>query len=166
VKTLTASALAATAGVVLGIGLAAATLVMASAGPMGEGWSFRGNGALVVPIGIGGALLAGGWTGLSLFARGIRAWLPFAVALACAAATPAILSIALLAMFGRSAQAASDLMTVPALAWPMVSLAFAIFADVRPAPSRRLPRGSAVLASIVFSIAVGAGFALAEGGFA
>jgi hypothetical protein len=168
-KTLETTADAAIAGVVLGIALDAATVVMASAGPTGDTWSFRGNGALVVPIGFGGALLSGGWVGLILCARGVRAWLAFAVSIAAIAAIPPLLSITLLVAFGSAAQSASDLTAVSAFAWPVLSLAFVGIADARPAPSRRLPRGSAWFAAFVFSLALGVGFfgveaALAPGG--
>src|SRR5207247_9313968 len=56
------------------------TFVLARYGPSGGvamPWSFRGNGALIVPFGVGPAFLAGGWTALALHGRsGVRslAW--------------------------------------------------------------------------------------------
>jgi hypothetical protein len=160
--TLRTSALAAVAGGSLGIALNAAMVVMASAGPTGDEWSFRGNGALVVPIAFGAALLAGGWVGLFLYARGVPAWAPFAMVIALSAAAPAVLSIFVLVIFGSAAQLLSDLMTVPALVWPAVSLVCIVIADLRPARSRRLPHAAALFAALVFSVALGGGFFGAE----
>jgi hypothetical protein len=161
-KTLATTARAAIVGVVFGIGLDAATLLMATAGPTGDTWSFRGNGALVVPIGFGAAVLAGGWMGLFLYARGARAWAPVAASITAAAAVPSLLSIAVLVVFGSAAQEISDLMVVPTVAWPVLSLTSGAVADLQPAPTRRLPHVSAYLAVLVFSIALGAGFFGAE----
>ena len=150
--------IAAIAGTSLGAGLSGATLVMAAAGPTGDAWSFRGNGALVVPIGFGAAVLTGGWLAVFLCARGVRAWMPLTAAGTVAAALPSMLSILLLVIFGRAAQAVSDLMTLPALAGPVLALVFGVTAELRPARSRRLPRAAGLLAALVFAVALGAGF--------
>lgn len=157
-KTLGRIAVVAAAGAVLGACLQAATALMASAGPVGDGWSFRGNGALVVPIGFGAALLAGGWLALFLYARGAAAWAPFAVLITAAAATPATASIVVLLVFGSDAQRISDLLTVPAVLWPILTLAFVAIAKRRPAPSRRLPLVWTFAAAAVLGIALGVGF--------
>ena len=65
----------------LGIALDVLTFVVARYGPSGGDvpWSFRGNGALIVPLGLGPAILAGGWTAVLLHGRrGVR-WLTWGV---------------------------------------------------------------------------------------
>jgi hypothetical protein len=161
-RTFSACALAAAVGGMLGIGLDAATVLVANSGPVGDTWSFRGNGALVVPVGFGAALLAGGWLGPFLYARGVRAWALFTIAVTAAAAAPAALSIVVLVVFGGWAQGLSDLMTLPVLVFPVLSLVCGAIVDFRPAPSRRLPHASAILTALVFGIAMGAGFFGAE----
>jgi hypothetical protein len=67
------------AGAVAGIVLAVLTYLVAGYGPSGgtgdaTAWSFRGNGALIVPFGLGPAFLAGAWSGLMSHAWGDPAW--------------------------------------------------------------------------------------------
>jgi len=64
-------------GLLVGIGLDVLTWLLAAYGPQGgdsSPWSFRGNGALVVPLGLGPAVLAGAWTAFVLHARGAVRW--------------------------------------------------------------------------------------------
>jgi hypothetical protein len=56
-------------GVLVGVGLEVLTWWLAAYGPQGDGWSLRGNGALVVPFGLGPAVLVGGWIAFALHAR-------------------------------------------------------------------------------------------------
>jgi len=59
------------------------TFLLARYGPSAgdaAAWSFRGNGALLVPFGLGPAVLAAGWTALVSHGRlGVR-WLRWSVA--------------------------------------------------------------------------------------
>ena len=73
----------AVAALATGIALDALTWFLARAGPEASGgapWSLRGNGAIIVPLGIGPALLAGAWTALALRARAVRRWALLGVA--------------------------------------------------------------------------------------
>ena len=137
------------------------TYWVAAAGPVGEGWSFRGNGALVVPIGIGPAVLAGGWSTLVLMHRRVARPATWGIGAALIGAVPAALSVAALVVLGRSAQAVSDVLTVPALAWPVLSVVLAALWPVAPTSVR----GRRLLATLVLvalcTMAVAVGFALA-----
>ena len=53
-------------GLLAGCLLAVLTSLVARSGPQGDGWSFRGNGALIVPFCLGPAVLAGAWAALAL----------------------------------------------------------------------------------------------------
>jgi len=67
----------AVAALATGIALDALTWLLARSGPEASGgapWSLRGNGAIVVPLGVGPALLAGTWTALALHARAAKGW--------------------------------------------------------------------------------------------
>jgi hypothetical protein len=57
-----------------GVGLRAFTELVAQSNISGPGWSFRGNGALVVPFAGGPTLLAAGWAMLTLLWRGDGRW--------------------------------------------------------------------------------------------
>lgn len=129
--------MSAVVGLAFGVALDIVTMLVASPGPAGEGWSFRGNGALVVPIGFGAAVLAGGWTGVSLFGRGVTAWLGFAFAIGAAAA-------------------------IPSFAWPVLSLVLAVALQLFSPSPRRLSAALTVLAGVAFTLGLGAGFRGAE----
>ena len=149
---------AALSGVVLGIGLELGTAWLAASGPTGEAWSFRGNGALVVPLGFGAAVLTGGWVAIGLYARGIPAWAGIAFALGCAAALPASLSILVLVLLGARAQTISDLLSVTAFFWPVFALFLATTLQLHPSRSVRLAAAPELLAGVLFAAALGAGF--------
>lgn len=61
-------------GLLAGVLLDVLTFLVARYGPQAGSWSFRGNGALVVPLGLGPAVLAAGWTAILLHARGVPGW--------------------------------------------------------------------------------------------
>ena len=67
-------------GLLAGVLLDVATFLVARYGPQAGHWSFRGNGALAVPFGLGPAILAGGWVALVLRYRGFRNWWQLGVA--------------------------------------------------------------------------------------
>lgn len=41
----------------------------------GNGWSLSGNGVLIIPFGVGPAIVAGGWSAIILRSRAHRRWL-------------------------------------------------------------------------------------------
>jgi hypothetical protein len=84
------------AGLATGIVLGLLTSALAAGGPSGEGWSLKGNGALIVPFGLGPALLAGGWATLVAHFRSMPRW-PV-VGLAAGVAGVALVLISLLAL--------------------------------------------------------------------
>ena len=74
-KALVLIGVAAAVGLVAGVLLDVATFLVARYGPEGGNWSFRGNGALAVPFGLGPAILAAAWVALVLRYRGFPSWL-------------------------------------------------------------------------------------------
>jgi hypothetical protein len=72
--------LVAAVGLLAGVLLDVATFLVARYGPQAGHWSFRGNGALAVPFGLGPAILAGAWVALVLRYRGFRNWLQLGLA--------------------------------------------------------------------------------------
>ena len=67
--------LAAVLGLLAGVLLDVTTFLVARYGPEAGHWSFRGNGALAVPFGLGPAIVAGAWVAIVLRYRGFASWL-------------------------------------------------------------------------------------------
>ena len=151
---------AAAAGITCGLALEALTYWMAGNGPAGQGWSFRGNGALVVPLGVGPALLAGGWTALVLHARGVTGWRILALAAALVGAAPTILSVLLLVTFGTRAQQISDLLTIPAFGWTLLAPLLAAFVPLHG--SATTGRLNHLIGAAVFAVTLIGAFFNAE----
>jgi hypothetical protein len=66
---------AALAGIVLWV----LTTVVSHSHLSGSGWSLSGNGILIIPFGLGPALVAGGWTAIILRMRGHPRWLSLGI---------------------------------------------------------------------------------------
>jgi hypothetical protein len=62
-------------GALAGVGLWIATTILSRSHLSGNGWSLSGNGALIVPFGLGPPVVAGGWAAIILRMRGHRQWL-------------------------------------------------------------------------------------------
>lgn len=98
----------------------------AQAGPSGDGWSLRGNGALVVPFGLGPAVLGGGWTALALHARRRSSWAVAGVAAGLVGVALALAQVAYLALFGQSGSGLFGAVSLIALAvWVLAAPAAA-----------------------------------------
>jgi hypothetical protein len=118
--------LARRAEAVVGVALAAALLAgvlldalawaVARYGPQGEGWSFRGNGALVVPVGLGPAALAGAWAALVSHSRGTTRWLPLGIGAGLVGAALVAVGVAALVLFGAAGAGVAARMTFLILA--------------------------------------------------
>src|SRR5438874_9095580 len=98
------------AGSVAAIGLAAGlvlwvvTLLVANSRISGNGWSLAGNGALIVPFGVGPAIVAGAWTAIILRMRGHRRWLQFGLASAVIGLILVVCSLLSLVLFGAGSR--------------------------------------------------------------
>src|SRR5205823_8469390 len=62
-------------GAVAGVALWLLTTVLSRSTISGNGWSLSGNGALIVPFGLGPAIVAAAWTAIILRMRGHPRWL-------------------------------------------------------------------------------------------
>ncbi len=151
------------AAVLAGFVLDVLTFVLARYGPQGSDgapWSFRGNGALIVPFGLGPAVLAGAWTALALRARGVERWQAWGVIAAAAGATLIASSILLPMVFGTPALVVSSLMVVPVWVWIVCAPIVAMVVPLRHVPARG-ERSLHVLAAGIFGVAFVAAFFLA-----
>jgi len=99
-------------GVVAGVLLWILTIVLSRSNISGNGWALSGNGALIIPFGIGPAVVAGGWTAVILRMRGHRRWLQLGVASALvglALTAGSLLSLIVFGPAGRDAGATASL---------------------------------------------------------
>jgi hypothetical protein len=148
--------------VVGGALLAALFVLLARLGPSGDGWSLRGNGALVVPFGLGPAVLAGGWTALALQARRDPRWAPSGAAAALVGAVAALTQVAYLALGGRSAAGlVGGLSLVAPAAWTLAAPVIALLL-ARAGPDRRDHWAWYLGAAAVLPAGMFAGFLLAS----
>jgi hypothetical protein len=133
-------------GVAGGAFISLFAFLLARYGPVGDDWSFRGNGALaaysVVP-----ALVAGGLTALVLRHRG-RPWLAIALGASLVGLSLSAADAALLPAFGRRADDTAG---------PLFLIALAAWTVVAPIIAMRTRRGAThTTSSLGVSVAAGA----------
>jgi hypothetical protein len=155
-------------GLLGGVLLEVATFLLARYGPSGgEGasWSFRGNGALVVPFGLGPALLAGGWTAIVLHDRRVRRWLRGGLFAAAAGAVLAVAAAVSVTLPDGAGVLGIQVFSLLLLAWMIVAPVLAgvwrfgpVAAD--PGPGRVQEH---VIAGVLFLVGLVLGFVLASG---
>jgi hypothetical protein len=139
-------------GLLAGVLLDVATFFVARYGPQADSWSFRGNGALSVPFGLGPAILGGFWTALVLRFRGFARWLLLGLAAALVGTAFLLASVLVLVLFNSGA--VSNAMTFFILAWMVLA---PILAAVVPAPKTRpepLEVGAHVGAGVLITVAL------------
>src|SRR2546429_2524963 len=66
-------------GVIAGVLLWVLTIGLSRSNLSGNGWSLSGNSALIIPFGLGPAVVAGGWTAIILRMRGHPRWLQLGI---------------------------------------------------------------------------------------
>ena len=150
--------------VVAGFVLDVLTFALARYGPQGADgapWSFRGNGALVVPFGVGPAVLAAAWTALVLRARGAPRWLGGGAIVGLIGCGLVGSSILLLVVFGSAAQRLSDLLVYPTWIWMASAPVLAMLVPVRgtSAPRKKTVH---ILAGALFAVVLPTAFLAAE----
>jgi hypothetical protein len=99
-------------GVIAGILLWLLTIVLSRSNISGNGWALSGNGALIIPFGLGPALVAGGWAAIILRMRGHARWLRLGIAsglVGLALTAGSLLSLIAFGPAGRDAGATASL---------------------------------------------------------
>lgn len=99
-----------------GAALDGLTVLVADLGPSADGWSLRGNGALVIPFGLGPAVLGGGWTALALHGGRNPLWAVLGATAGLVGAALALAQVAYLAVFGQPGADVFGAVTLVALA--------------------------------------------------
>ena len=127
--------LIAIAGVVAGIALWIVTMLLSRSDIQGNGWSLAGNGALIVPFGLGPAFVAGGWAAIVLRMRGHPRSLQLGIGSGLIGLALVAGSLLSLILFGPSAREAGTTAAVffgfALYGWMLAS---AIAAAMIPAP--------------------------------
>jgi hypothetical protein len=138
---------AAVVGLLAGVLLDVATFLVARYGPQAGHWSFRGNGALAVPFGLGPAILAGAWVALVLRYRGFRNWLQLGLATLLVGIGFLVLSVIVLFV------ADLDLMLF-IIGWMLVAPALACVARAAAAQQARGGLAGHIGAGVAFAAAL------------
>ena len=153
-------------GLLAGFGLDLLTFAVARYGLQGgdgAAWSFRGNGALIVPFGLGPAILAGAWTALVLRARHATHWWAFGIWASAMGVLAVLGSGGVLITFGSAGQRVSDWLSLSPLGWmvvaPLLAAVWPVTESAEPVhPARRIY----VVAGLLLPVALATGFAGAE----
>ena len=148
------------AGLFTGAAVSIIAFALARYGPSGDGWSFRGNGALSVYT-LVPALVAAGWTALVLHLRHHRHWLALGAGAGFVGALLAAADAALLPVFGLSGdRIAGPIVLLCLLAWMGVAPALATRV---PVPVTAVPPavGRSIVAGAIWVAATAAGLIVA-----
>lgn len=153
------AALVVGSGLALGVAIDLLTFLVARYGPSGASasaaWSFRGNGALIVPFGLGPIVLAAGWTAVVLHGRAGVAWLRWSLIVA-AIGLVLLAGSVLATIFGNLA--ATSWLTPLILVLPLVAPVGLVLFYRRPQPNATRH----ALAQAAFTISGLAGFVVAQ----
>ncbi len=129
-------------GLMAGLLLWVLTIVLSRSSISGNGWALSGNGALIIPFGIGPAVVAGGWTAIVLRMRGHPRWLQLGIAsglVGLALTAGSLLSLIVFGPAGRDAGATASLFFGFGLyAWLLASVIVAALIRA-PDPERHGP---------------------------
>src|SRR5947199_9834063 len=85
-----------------GVALWLLTTLLSRSTISGNGWGLAGNGALIIPFGLGPAFVAGGWTAIILRMRGHPRWLQLGFASGLIALVLVLVSVISLIAFGSA----------------------------------------------------------------
>ena len=122
-------------GILAGLVLSLLTTLVSRSDISGNGWSLNGNGALIIPFGLGPAIVAGGWAAIILRMRGHPRWLQLGIGsflIGLALVAGGLLSLIVFGPKARDAGAAASLFfDVLLYGWLLAS---AIAAGMIPAP--------------------------------
>jgi len=145
-------------GLVAGGAIVLLTAVAAGSDIGGDGWSLRGNGALVVPFALGTAVLAGGWTALALHAGRDARWRLLGVGAALVAAALGAAQIPLLALLGGDRAGGPALVSIgAAVLWTLAAPGAAVLSahDQHSRPAWHLAAGVLLAVGLLAGLVAG-----------
>jgi hypothetical protein len=147
-------------GVIAGVLLWVLTIVLSGSHISGNGWALSGNGALIIPFGLGPAIVAGGWAAIILRMRGHPRWLQLGIAsglFGLALTAGSLLSLIAFGPAGRDAGATASLFFGFLLyGWLLASVIVASMIRA-PDPKRQGPPFWSIAAILLLPVALVAG---------
>jgi hypothetical protein len=147
-------------GVIAGVLLWILTTVLSRSNISGNGWALSGNGSLIIPFGLGPAVVAGGWAAIILRMRRHPRWLQLGMAsglVGLAITAGILLSLIAFGPAGRDAGATAALFFGFLLyGWLLVS-AIAAAMIRAPDPARHSPPFWSIAAILLLPITLIAG---------
>jgi len=147
-------------GLVAGLCLWILTIAVMRGHLSGDGWSLSGNGALIVPFGIGPALVAGGWAAIILRMRDHPRWLVLGIGgalIGLGLAAGSVLSLLAFGPQGRDAGSTGSLFFGFILYGWLIGSAIVAALIPAPDPDRRGPPFWSIAAMILLPITLIAG---------
>jgi hypothetical protein len=151
-------------GVIAGVLLWILTIVLSRSNISGNGWALSGNGALIIPFGIGPAVVAGGWAAIILRMRSHPRWLRLGIAsglVGLALTAGSLLSLIAFGPAGRDAGATASLFFGFLLYGWVLASAIAAAMIRAPEPKRQGPPLWSIAAILLLPVSLIAG---CEGG--
>jgi len=131
--------------VVAGAAISVLAFLAARYGPVGDSWSFRGNGALaiytLVPV-----VLTAGWTALVLRARSVSSWVALGLGAGLVSLLIAVVDALLLPLFGMGADVSFG---------PVLLIALVAWMVVAPVLATRIPAAGSAFYSVGSNLAAG-----------
>lgn len=148
------------AALAVGIGLEVLTWLVARYGPEGGAWSLRGNGSLIVPFGLGPAVLAGAWSALVLHARGAERWVVLSIAAALVGLVLIGIGLLVLGVAGRTfaGQVAANWLFLSVLGWMLAAPLVAALAPVKRLPPPNATRAMHAVTGVLATLCMLASF--------
>ena len=147
-------------GLVAGLCLWILTIAVIRAHLSGDGWSLSGNGSLIIPFGIGPALVAGGWAAIILRMRDHPRWQILGIGSALIGlglAAASLLSLVAFGPQGRDAGSTGSLLFGFLLYGWLLGSAIAAALIPAPDPERRGPPFWSIVALILLPVTLIAG---------
>jgi hypothetical protein len=142
-------------GALGGVALWILTTAVSRSHISGNGWSLSGNGALIIPFGLGPAVVAGGWAAIILRMRGHPRWLQLGVASGLIGLALLAASLLSLIAFGPSARdagaTASLFFGFLLYGWLLLSAIAAAMAPA-PDPARQGPPSWSIAAILLLPV--------------
>ena len=151
-------------GLLAGLVLDVLTFLVARFGPQGSDgapWSFRGNGALIVPFGLGPATIAATWSAVVLYARGAAHWRAWSLMAGTVGIVIVLMSALVLVLVGPAGQAASNWLSILPLLWMLLAPTLGMLLPIQRASGQH-KSFAYLLAGLLFLVSLVAGFLGAE----
>jgi len=147
-------------GIIAGGLLWVLTIVLSRSNISGNGWALSGNGALIIPFGIGPTVVAGGWAAIILRMRGHPRWLQLGILsglVGLALTAGSLLSLIVFGPGARDAGATASLFFGFLLYGWLLASAIAAAMIRAPDPARRGPPLWSIAAIVLLPVTLIAG---------